>query len=393
MATIDEMRQVATQIENETTVGGNTAERVGGLFNDIVDELEDQPLTVENYPSADLAFADNNNDILVQFEDGHVMTKNFDSHGVNDKLNGIEAGAQANDIDATDDDSADLSFSDEEDNILVKFVNGHIVTKEFNSADINVNIGYAKEIINRYNGKVLSILGDSISTFGTPNQANAQGLWTYPNNRCRYPQSNLFTDVSKQYWYNLLNATGMTLGINESWAGSRVSNTASTDEGDVGPNRHIASMTRIGHLGENGTPDMILVYAGTNDVGHNVTIGTFNTESPIDYTEEQIQALPVATFADAYRTMLIRLQYYYPSSEIVCCFPNYTTSYYDIAKLDRYNEVVREACDFFGVKYIDLRTAGITILNRATYLPDGIHPNAAGMQLLFTYIYKHIIFE
>lgn len=41
MATINEMRQVATQIENETTVGGNTAERVGGLFNDIVDELEE----------------------------------------------------------------------------------------------------------------------------------------------------------------------------------------------------------------------------------------------------------------------------------------------------------------------------------------------------------------
>ena len=41
MATINEMRQVATQIENETQVGGNTASRVGGLFNDIVDKLED----------------------------------------------------------------------------------------------------------------------------------------------------------------------------------------------------------------------------------------------------------------------------------------------------------------------------------------------------------------
>lgn len=40
MATIDEMRQVATQIENETQVGGNTASRVGGLFNDVVDKLE-----------------------------------------------------------------------------------------------------------------------------------------------------------------------------------------------------------------------------------------------------------------------------------------------------------------------------------------------------------------
>lgn len=41
MATINEMRQVATQIENETQVGGNTASRVGGLFNDVVDKLED----------------------------------------------------------------------------------------------------------------------------------------------------------------------------------------------------------------------------------------------------------------------------------------------------------------------------------------------------------------
>lgn len=35
------MRQVATQIENETQVGGNTAGRVGGLFNDLVDHIED----------------------------------------------------------------------------------------------------------------------------------------------------------------------------------------------------------------------------------------------------------------------------------------------------------------------------------------------------------------
>lgn len=40
------MRQVATQIENETQVGGNTASRVGGLFNDVVDKLGDQETTI-----------------------------------------------------------------------------------------------------------------------------------------------------------------------------------------------------------------------------------------------------------------------------------------------------------------------------------------------------------
>lgn len=61
MATINEMRQVATQIENETQVGGNTASRVGGLFNDVVDELENleqtkqDELTFDNAPMVDSA--------------------------------------------------------------------------------------------------------------------------------------------------------------------------------------------------------------------------------------------------------------------------------------------------------------------------------------------------
>ena len=236
---------------------------------------------------------------------------------------------------------------------------------------------------NQLNGKRLSILGDSISTFGVPDQNNATGTWTYPGNRCRYPQSNLFTNVDYCYWKRLLDNFGMVLGINESWAGSRVSNTQSTDSGDLGPNRCMSSQTRIGHLGENGTPDIILVYGGTNDAGGNVTIGTFNTENPINYTAEQIAALPVATFADAYRAMLIRLLKTYPTARIIVILPNFTVSYYSITNLDLYVEVVKEACDFFGIKYIDIRTAGITVYNQGSYFPDGIHPNAAGMELLY----------
>ena len=278
--------------------------------------------------------------------------------------------------------TADFSIEDENGNAIVAFTEGHIITKNFDSRKI-VTTG-------KYEGKRLSILGDSISTFGVPNQSNATGTWTWAGNRCRYPQNNLFTDVKYQYWYLLLERLGMTLGINESWAGSRVSNTQATDDGDLGPNRCMSSLTRIGHLGENGTPDIILVYAGTNDAGAAVSVGTFNTENPINYTEEQIAALPVDTFADAYRTMLIRLQYYYRTSRIVCCFPTFTTSYYTIAELDKYGEVIRTACDFFGVEYVDLRTAGITVFNRASYLPDGIHPNAAGMELIYEHLVRNI---
>ena len=243
----------------------------------------------------------------------------------------------------------------------------------------------------RYAGKRLSILGDSISTFGVPDQNNATGTYTYPGNRCRYPQNDLLTSVDDTYWMKLLTATRMALGINESWAGSRVSWDGSTESTDIGANKHIASLARIGHLGGNGTPDLIIVQAGTNDIAAGVTVGTFNTESPKDYTEAQIAALPVATFADAYRTMLIRLQYYYPASRIVVLFPDFVDSYYTMPSLDAYIEVIREACDYFGVEYVDLRAAGITIFNRATYLPDGIHPNAGGMELLYQKTYNHLI--
>ena len=321
-------------------------------------------------PMADLAFNDENNNAIVIFKDGHIKTKEFDSSDI--RVNVYEE----------ENHQADLTLEDEEGNAIAAFKYGHIITKNFNSKDVTKK--------SKYEGMRLSILGDSISTFGVPNQANATGTWTWPGNRCRYPQNDLFTNVKYQYWYLLLERLGMTLGINESWAGSRVSNTQATDSGDLGPNRCMSSLTRIGHLGENGTPDIILVYGGTNDAGAAVTVGTFNTENPINYTEEQIAALPVATFADAYRTMLIRLQYYYRTSRIICCFPTFTTSYYTIAELDKYGEVIREACDFFGAEYLDLRTAGITVYNRASYLPDGIHPNAAGMELIYEHLIRNI---
>lgn len=276
-------------------------------------------------------------------------------------------------------------------------VNQQDVQEEgFYLVDPNLNIGLKFHngeltVPTKYNGKKISFLGDSITTFGVPDQSNATGTWTYPGNRCRYPQNDLLTDVNYCWWKRLIDKLGASLGINESWAGSRVSNTQATDSGDYGPNRCISSLTRIGHLDDNGTPDIIIVCAGTNDIGGNVTIGTFDTTSPKDLTEQQIAALDVTTFADAYRAMLIRLQYYYQTSRIVVCFPNFTNTYYDMANLDDYIEIIREECDYFGVEYIDLRVSGITIYNRDTYLPDGIHPNAGGMELLFNKVYNYLM--
>ena len=255
-----------------------------------------------------------------------------------------------------------------------------------------------KNVTAEYDNKIISILGDSISTYagpgGTPagdGHTLADGTYTYPGNHCRYPNASV-TDPSEMYWVQLLNTLNATLGINDSWAGSRIS-WDGTEGNDVGANKYIASPTRIGHLDDNGTPDLIIVEAGTNDIGANVTIGTFDTSDPKNLTPAQIAALPVATFADAVRALLIRLEKTYPSSKIIFMLPNYTNTYYDITNADAYCEIIKEACDFFGIPVFDCRTIGITIYNLATYLSDGIHYNPTGMALLYRKLLKCFLYQ
>lgn len=326
---------------------------------------------------------------------------NFDSFIMGDGVNAATA-LPLNNIDAltkvngrTPLYDTSLSFVDDEGFSIVDFLDGHIQTKNFKSKDL-------VEIINaatKYKGKKISILGDSISTFGVPDSRNQNGTYCYsyyPTETCRYSQSGNVTidgttyssiqfDVENTWWMQVINKLGATLGINESWRGTRVAGTG---------NSAFNNQTRINHLGENGTPDLIIVFGGTNDAGGSVTLGTFDGGVYTDYdTAEEIAALPVTTFADAYKAMLIRLMYTYPTSEIVCLLPTFTTSYYTIAALDNYVEVIKEACDFFGIKWVDVRVSGITIFNKDSYLVDGIHPNAQGMTLLANKVYKHLIFD
>lgn len=236
-----------------------------------------------------------------------------------------------------------------------------------------------------FRGKVISILGDSISTFsGYIPTADGHNL----THRARYPQADLLTDVEKTWWKMLINNLGAKLGINDSWAGSRVSNSSSTDSGDIGPNACMASLTRITNLGANGTPDIILFYGGTNDAGASVTIGSF--DSTQNYTTADLSKTTWTNFADAYKDAIMRLQYYYPNALIVSILPMYTTLYYTIANLDAYNEQIKLICDYFGVHVIDLRQCGINFANKGTMLGDGIHPKAEGMERMEKYIRKSL---
>ena len=224
-----------------------------------------------------------------------------------------------------------------------------------------------------FSGKVISILSASTSTFaGYIPEADGFNL----AHRARYPQANLLTDVNETWWMQVIQELDAKLGINDSWAGSRVLNTQDTNSGDLGPDAAMASLTRIQNLGANGTPDVILFFGAGNDMGGGVSVGSFDPATAP--TEVDLTATKWATFADAYVAAIMRLQHFYPDSEILVMSTYAMPSYVTEAKLNTYGPVIKAICDHYGVKYLDLRNCGVTF----DMLPDGVHPNAEGMDYI-----------
>ena len=96
------------------------------------------------------------------FANGHIKTKCFDSSEnsmsieEHTKLSSIEDGAEVNNVETYDTSLYDFVISDEDSNDIVRFRNGHIQTKNFDSNNINTKESILK-------GKKVAFLGDSIT--------------------------------------------------------------------------------------------------------------------------------------------------------------------------------------------------------------------------------------
>ena len=246
----------------------------------------------------------------------------------------------------------------------------------YGSGAVNVSDPYA--------GKVISILGDSISTLeGYIPVDDGFNL----KHRPRYvlnakPDTSLIVmPANETWWMRIINDLDAKLGINDSWAGSCVTYNSSfttkyPTNGDLVEKAAMASLTRIQNLGANGTPDVILFYGGTNDIGHGgntLNLGSFNpAQAP---TTVDLEATAWNTIADAYVAAILRIKHYYPNAEIIAMLPTYTSGYYTNNKLAQYNAVFTQICEHYGITYVDLRESGISTSD----LVDGIHPNSTGM--------------
>ena len=265
----------------------------------------------------------------------------------------------------------------------------------------------------KYSGKYVSVLGDSISTFdgisndGQINSSLSDHAVYYNSVRSPYRWEDT-------YWGRVITETGMQLCVSNSWGSATTVGNGWEDRlyRDSAPYR----ATRLDR--DDGTkPDVILVYMGTNDLrrgdGHaygdlysrlwNVNAdrrGAVVESWFADVLEASHNGTDLTpgtaytTFDQAYALALYLMTQKYPDAEIVCLGLENTneTENFSIQRQAKYNLVIRELAEYFGGIYVDScgEYSEITAENAHCYGDDAIalHPNSAGHAAMARMILK-----
>lgn len=196
---------------------------------------------------------------------------------------------------------------------------------------------------NQEEKKTVSILSDSLGTY--------EG-YTTPWSIYYYYYTSQYMSVSETWWMRYIENNDMRLGINESLGGSKVAWWEGEPSG-YNAQQCMAAEERIERLDDNGTPDVILFFGGTNDIA-STELGEFVPGENIG---------DVSDFHSAYQTALVRLMEHYPDAEIICLTPYYRdiSSWSDTTDedVDAYADCIVEICQYYGIRCVDLRLAEI----------------------------------
>lgn len=210
---------------------------------------------------------------------------------------------------------------------------------------------------------IVSILGDSLATYEGYNPWDMYYQYYCPEHM----------PVSDTWWMRYIESNHMRLGVNASFGGSKVS-WQKEDASCYSQADCMAAQERIDRLGENGTPDTILFFGGTNDIA-SAELGEFKPNENIG---------DISTFYAAYQTAIVRLKNTYPDAKIICLTPYYrdVTIYTgavetDNHAVDEYAEAIIDVCNYYDVSYVDLREAGIDPYEDMC-APDYLHVNEMG---------------
>ena len=199
-------------------------------------------------------------------------------------------------------------------------------------------------------GKKLSILGDSISTYkGVSNDKSANH--TIVDNAYFYRP---IFELSDTYWGRLLQMTGMTLCVNNSWSGGNLSGRSDLTSG----------VNRARNLCHNNgdKPDVIIVFMGINDVGRGI--------DPEVFREDYIETLRIIK-AD------------HPDASVFCVnLPD--RDIFLKKQTEVYNNIINEAVSLSGDNFyvVDLFSSRLNNDYYYNNTLDGLHPDKDGMRII-----------
>ena len=248
-------------------------------------------------------------------------------------------------------------------------------------------VAEAKEV-SAYQGKKVSILGDSISTYsGISNNTSHNS--TIGVNKGYYGNSSFggFTQ-SDTWWQQVLDVLDMDLLVDNAWGGACIMN-ARPEQDNVGENS-VGYGDRCVNLHNDKTgetPDVILVFMGTNDFSYFPS--TLGTAEAVNYsTLIQDNGNGTFTYAkptttcEAYAIMLHKMQQRYPNAEIFCM--TLMPRRGDANQPTAFNASIKAIAEKYGCGVVDL--GNLFSSNTAEfdkYIADmKVHPNKAGMDMM-----------
>ena len=289
--------------------------------------------------------------------------------------------------------------------------------KQFDTTEYDTMV---EALLEKYQGKYVSVLGDSISTFrGVSNNGSSNSA--IAGNEPYYPDfcGNVY-DYSLTYWGRVINELGMNTCVINSWSSSKAyGGTVNSNGVKFGKNM----LVRAGELHrDNGTPsnpnddiapDVIIVYIGINDLSGgtpydtelaNIIAGGY-TEAKMDAWfasvlaraenagEEIVEGVTYQNFDQVYALSLNRMKELYPDAEIYC-MTYQETNHSNITKerFNAFNNAVKALATYFGATVVDQSTDSITSDNCHAFGGDirALHPNASGHAIAAENIMKHM---
>ena len=208
---------------------------------------------------------------------------------------------------------------------------------------------YIENKTNNYQGKSFTIIGDSISTFGSHIPDGFATFYPYPTADVR--------DVNMTWWMRVINNLGGSLFFNNSYSGTCVADNSKNAT---------KNMSRLEYnILQSQYADVILIFMGANDCASSAVTETM--------------------FKNGYKEMLDNLKELCPKAEIVLCtLP--TTSFYSATKQQALNKIISDYATEYNYTLVDTSSA-----NLDGHKVDSAHPNNSGMEIVANAIVDKMI--